>query len=108
MPILLSAPIFVEGYFAVILSFAPLLLSTPIRCLSQCSGLTTKVKNPRNVVLSAATPYSLRGVQRRRLYRLTRELFRFRTRKESTKGTIRLKSTTKHGKRHSRLGNHYN
>jgi hypothetical protein len=38
IPIRLSAPIFVEGYFTVTLSSAPPLLSTPILCLSQCSA----------------------------------------------------------------------
>jgi hypothetical protein len=34
----LSAPISVKGYFTVTLSSAPPLLSTPFRCLSQCSA----------------------------------------------------------------------
>ena len=37
-PMSLSAPIFVEGHFIVTLSSAPPPLSTPIRCLSQCSA----------------------------------------------------------------------
>jgi hypothetical protein len=37
----LSAPIFVEGYFTVTLSSAPLLLSTLIRCISQCAASIT-------------------------------------------------------------------
>ncbi len=40
-PMSLSAPIFVEGYFTVNLSSAPPLLSTPIRCISQCSASIT-------------------------------------------------------------------